>query len=91
MRAKNLALEQNFSGIVDEVSIYGGKQDILVKLKNNTSHLLDLYRVKEEDGIEVGDSLYKAKDKLTLYQYRWNNAKEKFELKKVYRFSTFFD
>ncbi|UGU18130.1 hypothetical protein LS482_09645 [Sinomicrobium kalidii] len=70
LRAKRIAIKENFKGVVKKASIYGGKGDIKVWLNDRSSHILDLYGVKKEDNIHVGDSLYKEAGSPWLYHYK---------------------
>ena len=89
-RSKNLALKDDFNGLVQKVSIYGGKGDVKVEFKNGESHILSLYSVKKEDNIQIGDSLYKRKGEADLYHFK-KDSTGAFQFYKMYSYTTFFD
>ena len=86
-----MALGQKFNGTVKQVNVQGGKRDIVVELDDGLSYVLDLYSIKEDDGIIVGDSLSKSVNELELYHYRRDQVNSEYNLIKVHRYSTFFD
>ncbi|MBP2833282.1 hypothetical protein J8281_13895 [Aquimarina sp. U1-2] len=89
-RSKNLALNDSMNGIIENVSIYGGKGDVKVHFTRGEPVILSLYKVKKEDNVEVGDSLFKRIGELVLYHYK-KDTSDKFFLYKTYRYSSFFD
>lgn len=90
IRSKRLALSQNFNGVVQKVSYYGGKRDAKVKLNDGQSYLLDLYVVKEDGNVKVGDFLFKRKGELDLYHFK-KNSEGHYQLHKMHSYSSFFD
>lgn len=89
-RSKKLALSQNFSGVVQKVSYYGGKRDVKVRLSNGQFYILDLYVVKKDDNVKVGDSLFKKKGELDLYHFK-KNSKGHYQFYKMHSYSSLFD
>lgn len=88
--SNNKALNQNFKGITEKVYVYGGKGNIKIHLETGEEYHLDLYSVKSNDNLSVGDSLFKAKGDYVLYHFK-KDSLNNFFLYKTHKYTTFFD